>query len=146
MSVTRRSNVESLIGQWESLGEQAVNNAMNAFGQRLVEGFQSPKSGQYYRRGGRTLHAPISQGLTNLHHASAPGEYPAIDEGNLVASFEPRKETRHRARLSIGGPNAPYAAVLEFGGVRLEARPYWSVTLQLIAPDWEDQTRAILTG
>lgn len=146
MSVTRRSYVTQIVAGWETRGEQAVTATIDAFALRLVEGFQSGKSGRIYRRGGRTLHAPISQGLTGFHHASAPGEYPAIDEGNLVASFEPRTETPFRARLSIGGPRAPYAVILEYGGVRLEARPYWSVTLEAVRPEWERQTRAILTG
>jgi hypothetical protein len=144
MPVTHRSRIPQLIVRMERASERAVDDTLTDFARRLVEGFQSSKSGNYYSRGGRSLHAPISQGLTNTHHASAPGEYPAIDYGNLVASFEPRKESPTRAVARIGGPRAPYAVILEYGGVRMEARPYWSVSLLAVQGAWDARVRAIM--
>lgn len=55
------------------------------------------------------------------HQASAPGEPPAVDTGNLKNSLRVLEVTDERASF---GTSADYAAYLEFGTRYMEARPY----------------------
>ena len=84
-------------------------------GARIVESYAktemaSGKSGETYTRGnGRT------------HQASAPGEAPAIDYGNLVNSVQISEVTPERAIIGTG---VEYAEHLEFGTSRMAPRPF----------------------
>lgn len=56
------------------------------------------------------------------HQASAPGQAPAVDLGQLINSIQ----TEHVAELtSTVGTNVEYAMGLEFGTVRVAPRPVW---------------------
>lgn len=81
-----------------------------------------PKTGRIYKRKG---------GVT--HQASAPGQSPATDTGNLASSIFTTSETGEtiRSEVAVG---AEYGAALEFGGARVAARPY-------LAPSVEDARR-----
>lgn len=68
-----------------------------------------PKSGRIYRRG------------NVAHQASAPGEAPATDTGNLVNSAYTKKLADADYET---GFTAEYAAALEFGTPKIEPRPY----------------------
>ncbi len=66
-------------------------------------------SGEIYRRG-------------NVEHqASAPGEPPAVDTGNLRSSVMVDDVTPTQATLGV---HSDYGEYLEFGTSRMEARPY----------------------
>lgn len=70
------------------------------------------KSGKLYKRGNKT------------HRASAPGEAPATDTGQLARSI---RNVYSRSQISATvGPrsNAPYAKSLEFGTSKMAARPF----------------------
>lgn len=75
----------------------------------IKELMAEPKSGRLYQRG------------TRVHQASAPGEAPAIDSGTLVNAMEPQFPALTKGVLAIF---AEYAAYLEFGTGRIEARPF----------------------
>jgi HK97 gp10 family phage protein len=85
-----------------------------------------PKSGRAYRRGRRAIHV-----------ASAPGEAPAIDTGNLAGSINFGMQSPTMAEVTV---NAEYAAYLEFGTIRMAARPYVEPALEKV----RDQFRGIL--
>lgn len=69
-----------------------------------------PKTGRIYRRRGVE------------HQASAPGQPPASDTGRLVNSRRVDLfEDQLRGRLTF---STDYAAALELGTMRMEARPY----------------------
>lgn len=55
------------------------------------------------------------------HVPSAPGEAPNNDTGVLKNNIE---ATQPRPLVAEVSSNAPYAAPLEFGSSRMEARPY----------------------
>jgi hypothetical protein len=55
------------------------------------------------------------------HIASLPGEAPKNDTGTLIAHLETTQPAPLQAEVSS---NAPYAAVLEFGGSKVLPRPY----------------------
>ncbi len=65
-----------------------------------------------------------------FHKASAPGQPPARNTGNLARSWQtgvkdrgPVQKDGNRYRLVVGS-NVPYARWLEFGTSRMAARPY----------------------
>lgn len=80
--------------------------------QQAIEGIRSgPASGHVYRR----------YNPARLHQASAPGEFPNEDLGNLADSIElfyPQKA------VVAYGSNIVYASYLEFGTTKMAARPW----------------------
>lgn len=68
-----------------------------------------PKSGRQYVRRGR------------VHTASAPGEPPAVDTGDLIGSIDTSFPSPTEAVISIP---VEYAEALEFGTSRMAARPF----------------------
>lgn len=81
---------------------------------RLIQ--QTPKTGLIYRRRGVT------------HQASAPGEPPASDTGNLVRNITIEVDAQHLSATVTS--NAEYADALEFGTIKMEPRPYMRVGLE----------------
>lgn len=69
------------------------------------------------------------------HVPSAPGEPPNRDTGVLQAGLENVLSEPLVAEVSS---NAPYAAALEFGSTRMEARPYMRPARDKMAPRIED--------
>jgi HK97 gp10 family phage protein len=70
---------------------------------------EHPGSGELYTRGNVT------------HRASAPGEPPAKDIGNLIGSVQVDEVTPTQAILGV---HAEYGEHLEFGTYKMEARPF----------------------
>lgn len=80
---------------------------------------RSPKSGRSYRRGG------------GIHVASAPGEAPAVDLGQLINSIQ----TQHLTDLtSTVGTNVNYATPLEYGSRKMAPRPVWRPVAERLRP------------
>lgn len=77
----------------------------------VIEIQQGQKSGLYYMRGGKT------------HKASAAGEYPATDTGQLVRNITVEREGF--SNYTVGSrKGAPHGFWLEFGTSRMDARPW----------------------
>jgi len=55
------------------------------------------------------------------HRASAPGEAPASDTGNLVSKIIVKQDGQDKANVES---NANYSAFLEFGTSKMEPRPF----------------------
>lgn len=91
--------------------------------------FAAPKGGREYRRGNK------------VHVASAPGEAPAIDTGNLAGTVQSQMVDDLHA---IVFTNAPYAPVLEYGGVKMAARPFMAPALALEAEPFEQAMERLL--
>ena len=78
---------------------------------RVKLSMEPPKTGLIYKRpGGKT------------HQASAPGEAPAIDYGNMVNSIQ--VDFENGGLTGIVFTSRDYAALLEFGGAHVAARPF----------------------
>lgn len=75
------------------------------------ESMMGPKSGRIYK---------VSR-TGKLHQASAPGEAPAIDTGNLVNSIKHERAGEEGARTYT---HTEYAAHLEFGTAKMAPRPF----------------------
>lgn len=83
---------------------------------RIKVSMAEAKHGRIYRRG-----------RTAQHQASEPGEAPAIDYGVLVNSTGSRMIGQAEGEVTV---SAEYAAVLEYGGVRMAARPFFGVAME----------------
>lgn len=83
---------------------------------------------------------PKSGRMYSGHQASAPGESPAIDYGNLVNSImtEPDEEG------VVVGTNAEYAEPLELGTARMAARPFMGPAIETNRDAITEAAQAVL--
>jgi len=70
------------------------------------------------------------------HRASAPGESPASDTGNLVSKIKVKQKTKDRVWVES---NADYSAYLEYGTSKMQPRPY-------MLPAFEKSKKPITTA
>ncbi len=87
-------------------------------GQRVLQAsYGGERSGRVYRRG-----------KTKTHQASAPGEAPANDYGNLRQKTQADQVIARDGDSLVGRivANTNYAEALEVGTERMAARPYLS--------------------
>lgn len=75
----------------------------------MIDSMSGSKSGRIYNVQGKR------------HQASAPGEPPARDTGNLARSISVTKQGNAHYIIGVG---AEYAIPLEFGSGRIAARPF----------------------
>lgn len=80
------------------------------------------KSGRIYRKGSLYNIKTRKAMEYRTHQASAPGEAPAIDYGQLVNSIQIKAET---PLTYIVSTNVSYAMPLEYGSRKMAARPVW---------------------
>jgi HK97 gp10 family phage protein len=67
----------------------------------------------------------------STHFPSAPGEPPGVPTGNLKGNIHARQLNETTWRVSA---DTEYAAMLEFGTVNMEARPFMEPAAEAIAP------------
>ena len=110
--------IDELIRRVNSMADpaqaRATRRRMLRAGIRVIERhtknlMTGTRSGRAYTIGGKT------------HIASAPGEPPAVDTGNLKNSLRVLEVTDDYASF---GTSVDYAADLEFGSRRIAARPF----------------------
>jgi HK97 gp10 family phage protein len=89
---------------------------------RLIQ--QTPKTGRLYQRRGVT------------HQASAPGEAPASDTGNLVRNITVEVDPSIMSATVVS--NDAYAELLEFGTTKMAPRPYMRAALDSMKDTIED--------
>jgi HK97 gp10 family phage protein len=95
---------------------------------------RGPKTGTIYMRG-------KGQNLGRKHQASKGGanpEAPATDTGALVSSIYFKQVSRLSAEV---GSRLAYAAALEWGTSRMDARPAWQPAVAAEMPDFERAVR-----
>jgi HK97 gp10 family phage protein len=81
------------------------------------QGMQGPKSGAMYGN----------------HQASAPGEAPAIDTGNLINSMDVSYENGGLTAY-IGPADVEYGIYLEFGTLHMAPRPFMTPAAEKVRP------------
>lgn len=142
MRVTARTELNSPILQPGSLRSgvaRIVEQTTLDYERAVKEQMRAPKHGRTYRRGRITNadSAKLPKGLKRyqtakgdtrvivgykLHRASAPGEAPAVDSGELINSIQPKVEGA-RGTIAVG---AAYAGILEYQ----KDRPVFEPTLE----------------
>jgi len=83
------------------------------------------KTGHEYRKG---------KGGKIAHRASAPGEAPATDTGELVRGLRVMPSNEHTLSAFVAS-TAPYSWWLEFGTSQMAARPFMHPAFKATAPD-----------
>lgn len=92
-------------------------------GQRAIVSMGPPKHGYHYLRANGKIHI-----------ASAPGEPPAIDTGNLANSIS--YEFQDGGMTGIVFTGVEYAPELEFGGARILPRPFFTPASESVWPEF----------
>lgn len=121
MTGARVEGTEQMLAAFDRLGEGAKRHgarAIRATAEKIrADAVKSimggTKSGVVYERG-------PGQNLSATHQASAPGQAPATDTGNLVG-------TAKASNNGMAGEvkfTAPYAFWLEHGTMKMDARPF----------------------
>jgi len=131
----------------EIIGQKEVQEALRAFQENMrtsiadavqataIECLQdvkksmrnTPKTGNRYRRQKKSKRGPAG----NFHIASSAGNPPAVDFGTLWNSAYYMRVDEYTAAI---GSRLKYAEHLEFGTLRMAARPAWIPAAERIAP------------
>ena len=128
------------------LFEKAFKRGFDISGNRQVAYIKNrmlrdPKSGRIYTRyvgiGGRLLKKPTK------YQASAPGEFPGTITRELYNSVFYEVRGYNQLAIGMGGPQAPYAKVIEEGGdngagAYIEPRHPLKQTVEVFAPIVEE--------
>lgn len=100
-----------------SLKRQIALGAILVQSQAVKSISKGARSGKKFKRGGKT------------GQRSAPGEFPKTDRGRLVASI--KTESSAGGLIFRVGTNLRYGRFLEFGTLKMAARPWLARTLRL---------------
>lgn len=113
-----------------------------------------PKTGRIYELGesevsfvtkaGKSVAFTARKGKkAKQHQASAPGEAPANEVGNLAAGIRARRTGKLSAEVTVA---AEYGATLEFGSAdgRIAPRPFLGPAVEHVRPQFEDDVREAL--
>lgn len=118
--------VQAALRAYGHRAEAEIGKAVQAHAVNVRTGIQrriqrGPKTGRTYTRGNVT------------HQASAPGQAPATDTGTLVSSITFRKVDTMTAEIES---RLGYATFLEFGTMKMAARPSWTPEIEETRPDF----------
>lgn len=105
----------------EQTGRTIVDKRAHDIQADIIASFSGPRSGRMY----------------GAHQASAPGEAPAWDTGNLANNTNVTFPTEGRGRVAEVRVGTEYAPILEFGGVHMAPRPFMHPAADRAAELWE---------
>lgn len=115
--VSEFNQLPILAGKMQARAVDVVKVATFNVQSRVKLSMEPPKTGYIYPRpGGKS------------HQASAPGEAPAIDYGNLVNSIQVGFE--NAGRTGVVFTSREYAPGLEFGTTHVAPRPFMEPAVQ----------------
>jgi len=115
----------------KAVGRFVRKGALYIEGQ-LKSSMAEPKSGNAYPRG-----------KEGTHIASAPGESPAVDSGNLIGSITVLMESTLEAKI---GTPVEYSIWLEESTERMAQRPLWERTAKESLPTLESMLATEVRG
>jgi HK97 gp10 family phage protein len=120
VSVKNARSVDAILDKLEQQSNdyytKVINYAVNQVRNEAILGIQqTPRTGKRYKRGKKT------------HIASSAGNPPAIDTGRLLNSINYAIKNRYTGEVYA---STEYAAALEFGTVRMAARPFMQPALE----------------
>ena len=125
--VIRKPRTQAVLRDYEGDLRALVGRAANLVRNTAVQSInQGAKSGVIYEK----------YNPRRTHRASAAGEPPATDTGQLVRSITMSVEGTEGEVVGVIRASAPYAAMLEFGTSNIAPRPY-------MQPGLESQRRKI---
>lgn len=127
--IIQEDRFPEIIRGMEIRASQAVRETIFDIEGRSKVLMTGPKSGAYYAR-------PNAK----MHQASAPGEAPAVDTGNLINSIQSTLTSPLRGYTYT---NTEYAPVLELGGVHMAARPFFTPATSAAWPDFLSKMKRI---
>lgn len=125
--VTVEDRTPELFQKLEAAIGRFVRKGIGFMDDRVRASMGEPKTGRQYGK----------------HRASAPGESPAIDSGNLVGSIQQIFPSTLEALV---GTPVEYAIFLEQGTSRMAARPLWEKTRTESLPTLEGLLDAEIAG
>ena len=106
------SQLENLDKQLEPEFQEIVKGGAQLIRGEAIKSIQTgAKSGVVYQ-----MYNPRRE-----HRASAPGQAPASDTGNLVSKIIVKQKTRNITNVES---NANYSAFLEYGTSKMQPRPF----------------------
>lgn len=117
-----KTGLEKAKKEYDKRAQRAIKKGALFFVAEVKKELSKQGTGKQYRRGRK------------IHIASAPGQPPAVDTGQLRASITHLVEREFRAWIAMVGTNLQKAAPLEFGTSRMAARPFILTTLTRIRP------------
>ena len=112
-------NLDKVLGQLKKLNKQLEPDFQEIVkgGGQLIRG-EAIKSIQ---RGAKSGIVYQKYNPRREHRASAPGEAPASDTGNLVSKIIVKQKTKNITNVES---NANYSAFLEYGTSKMQPRPF----------------------
>lgn len=137
--------VEALAGDIRDRAVKAIRadpKTGRVYGAERAVAFTSGKGTDKEQDVAFTAHKGRKLGDDKVHQASAPGEAPASDEGNLAGTIEIERTGPLSADVTVP---ADYAATLEFGTVKagvkhettIEPRPFLAPAVEAVRPAFE---------
>jgi phage gpG-like protein len=121
--------------------QKAIGDAVNATALEVITDVK--KRIQRGPKTGRTYIRASGKNLSREHTASAPGEAPATDSGDLASSIYFENSGKTDATI---GSRLAYAAYLEFGTQRIDPRPSWTPAVELAQPKLDARVRRAIEG
>ncbi len=116
----------------EPAARRIVNTTILRIEARTKLSLSGPRHGRLYRKYGYVG--------TIMHRASAPGEAPATDTGNLANSIRARMIGSTEGEVGV---HAEYGLVLEMGGVHMAPRPYLGPAVKEEWPEFLNAMKAL---
>lgn len=110
--ILTRNRFPEVLRQMRDEASKIVRETAFQIQTNVLEGMSSAHSGRIY----------------GDHQASAPGEMPAIDIGNLIGSVQVEAEPGAAEAFVYTG--AEYSAHLEFGTIHIAARPFMTPAVE----------------
>ena len=112
-------NLDKVLGQLKKLNKQLEPDFQEVVkgGGQLIRG-EAVKSIQSGAKSGIVYE---KYNPRRTHRASAPGQAPASDTGNLVSKITIRQDGKDKTNVES---NADYSAFLEYGTSKMEPRPF----------------------
>jgi len=133
--ITGGANLILALNNFSKEMEAELTSAVQDTAERVRTGVvrsiqKGPKTGRVYQRGA------IS------HRASAPGQAPATDQGDLASSYH-RVDGRLVSAVGSGLDKAP---MLEFGTSKMQARPHLFPALEAQRPYYVERLKKATTN
>jgi len=123
------NNIPEILEQYEAGIKNVITKTLSDIAVISKESmWGTSKTGRIYARGDK------------YHQASAPGEAPAVDIGNLVNSIQIENQGLKGWVYTV----VDYSVPLEYGSVRMAARPFFGPAAGKAFPAFETAIRLIL--